>query len=139
MGVTITVTIVCIMIMATLSCRNHLAADWLHLKHKELLSEDCQGVEASVADVGLGVGVGRLGALRRTVRSDMAVVFTGVRGRVEAGGRDRGWRPGGLRRSIRRTCKQFFAPAPLLHFLYFKIVTAFILAQFVLPFFFLLK
>lgn len=104
-----------------------LAADLLHLKHKEFLSEDCQGVEASIADVGFGVGVGRLGALRRAVRSDVAVVFTGVRGRVEARWGDRGWRPGRLRRSIRWACKQFFVFYNCVFF-FPKIVTTFISA-----------
>lgn len=50
----------------------------LYLEHKKLLSEDGQGVEASIADVGFGVGVGRLGTLWRAMRSGMAVMLPGV-------------------------------------------------------------
>ncbi|TNN67475.1 hypothetical protein EYF80_022281 [Liparis tanakae] len=60
----------------------------LYLEDEELLSEDGQRVEASVTDVGFGVGVGGLGPLGGAMGSGMAVVFTGVRGRVEARGGD---------------------------------------------------
>ena len=49
-----------------------------YLEHKKLLSEDGQSVEASVADVGLGVGVGGLGPLRWAVRARVAVVLAWV-------------------------------------------------------------
>lgn len=67
-----------------------------YLEYEQLLSEDGQGVEASVTDVGFGVGVGGFCALRRTVGPDLAVVLTGFRGGVEAWGRGRGWGSGGL-------------------------------------------
>lgn len=54
------------------------ADDLLYLEHKKLLSEDGQGVEASITDVGFGVGVGGLGPLWRAMRSGMAVMLTGV-------------------------------------------------------------
>lgn len=54
------------------------ADDLLYLEHKKLLSEDGQGVEASITDVGFGVGVGGFGPLWRAMRSGMAVMLTGV-------------------------------------------------------------
>lgn len=54
------------------------ADDQFYLKHKKLLSEDGQGVEASVTDVGFGVGVGGLSPLWRAVRPGMAVMLAGV-------------------------------------------------------------
>ena len=54
------------------------ADDLLYLEHKKLLPEDGKGVEASIADVGFGVGVGGLGPLRRAMGSGMAVMLTGV-------------------------------------------------------------
>lgn len=54
------------------------ADELLYLEHKKLLSEDGQGVEASIADVGFGVGVGGLGTLWGAMRSGMAVVLPGV-------------------------------------------------------------
>lgn len=50
----------------------------LYLEHEKLLSEDGQRVEASIADVGLGVGVGGFGPLWRAVRPDLAVMLAGV-------------------------------------------------------------
>lgn len=50
----------------------------LYLKHKKLLSQDGQGIEASVADVGFGVGVGGLGPLWWAMRSGVAVMLPGV-------------------------------------------------------------
>lgn len=50
----------------------------LYLEHKKLLSEDGQSVEASVTDVGFGVGVGGLGPLRWAVRACVAVVLAWV-------------------------------------------------------------
>ena len=52
--------------------------DVFYLEHKELLSEDGQGVEASVTDVGFGVGVGGFGPLWRAVRPGVAVMLAGV-------------------------------------------------------------
>lgn len=77
----------------------------LYLEHKKLLSEDGQGVEASIADVGFGVGVGRLGTLWRAMRSSMAVMLPGVWGWVEARRRYCGWGPGWLRCSVWWTYK----------------------------------
>lgn len=54
------------------------AYDLLYLEHKKLLSEDGQCVEASITDVGLGVGIGGLGPLWRAMGSGVAVVLTGV-------------------------------------------------------------
>lgn len=54
------------------------AGDLLYLEHKKLLSEDGQGVEASITDVGFRVGVRGLGPLWRAMRSGMAVMLTWV-------------------------------------------------------------
>lgn len=87
----------------------------LYLEHKELLAEDGQGVEASITDVGYGVGVGGLGPLWRAVGSGMAVMLAGVRGRVEARRWDRGWGPGWLRCSVWWTLKENNTQSVILH------------------------
>lgn len=74
--------------------------DLFYLEDKKLLTEDGQSVEASITDVGFGVGIGGLGPLWRAVGSGMAVMLAGVWRRVEAGRRNGGWGPGRLRGSI---------------------------------------
>ena len=76
----------------------------VYLEHKQLLAEDGQGVEAPVADVGLGVGVGGLVPLGGAVGPHLPLVLPGVGGRVVQAGRGGGRRgSGGLRGAVGRT------------------------------------
>lgn len=73
-----------------------------YLKDEQLLAQDGQSVEASVADVGFGVRVRGFGFLWRPMRAGLAVVLPRVRRRVKARRGRRREQPGWLRVLIRR-------------------------------------
>lgn len=71
-----------------------------HLEDEHFPAQDGERVEATVADVGLGVGVGGPVARGEPRRACLTVVFSGVcRGRAR--GRGRGQRLGRLRNLVR--------------------------------------
>lgn len=74
-----------------------------YLEDEELLAQDGQCVEASIADVGFGVRVGGFGFLWRPMGTALTVVFARVRRRVEARWGCRREQPGWLRVLIWRT------------------------------------
>lgn len=83
--------------MATVTREPLRGSSVSNLEDEQLLAQDGQCVEAPVADVWFGVGVGGFGFLWRAMRTTLAVVLPRVGWRVQARRGRRREQPGWLR------------------------------------------